>query len=224
MLSYVSINVKEKYPMLLLKFINNPELILYIPVSLIIAITVHEFMHAWTANFLGDPTPKHLGRLSLNPLAHLDPLGTLALVFLGFGWGKPVPINPNNFKNPRLGSALTSVAGPLTNLLLADVLALTYKFGGLTTETLGGRVVLAIIFYNLLLMIFNLIPIPPLDGSGFAALFFPVFESERWRQLGPIILIMILVFTGFTFIWPIILTVLKLIGIDPVSIYFLFPR
>lgn len=208
--------------MLLLKLLQYPELILYIPVSLIIAITVHEFMHAWTANFLGDPTPKSFGRLSLNPLAHLDPLGTLALVFLGFGWGKPVPINPNNFKNPRLGSALTSVAGPLTNLLLADVLALTYKFSGLTTETLGGRVVLAVIFYNLLLMVFNLIPIPPLDGSGFAALFFPAFDSERWHQIGPIILIMVLVFTGFTFILPVIFYILKIIGINPTAVYFLF--
>ena len=146
--------------MLLLRLIQYPELILYIPVSLIMGITVHEFMHAWTANFLGDPTPKKFGRLSLNPMAHLDPVGTLALIFLGFGWGKPVPINPNNFKNPRLGSALTSIAGPLTNLLLADVLALCYRFGRLTPDTLGGRVVLAIIFYNLLLMVFNLIPIP----------------------------------------------------------------
>ncbi len=208
--------------MLLLKFIQFPELILYIPVSLIIGITVHEFMHAWTANFLGDPTPKKFGRLSLNPLAHLEPIGTLALLFLGFGWGKPVPVNPNNFKNPRLGSALTSIAGPLTNLLVADVLAIAYRFSGLTTSTLGGRVILAIIFYNLLLMVFNLIPIPPLDGAGFVALFFPSFDSDKFHQIGPIILIIILLFTGFTFILPILFYILKLIGINPTSIYFLF--
>lgn len=208
--------------MLLLKFLQYPELILYIPVSLIIGITVHEFMHAWTANYLGDSTPGRAGRITLNPFAHLDPLGTLALLFLGFGWGKPVPINPNNFKNPRLGSALTSLAGPLTNLLLADILALTYRFSGLTTDTLGGRVILAIIFYNLLLMIFNLIPIPPLDGSGFWALFFPVLDSPKSRQVGPIILIILLFFTGFTFILPILFYILKIFGINPASIYFLF--
>ncbi len=208
--------------MLLLRLLQYPELILYIPLSLIIGITVHEFMHAWTANFLGDPTPKKAGRVTLNPLAHLDALGTMALLFLGFGWGKPVPINPNNFKNPRLGSALVSLSGPMTNFLLADLLALIYRFGGFTTDTLGGRVILAVIFYNLLLMIFNLIPLPPLDGSGFWALFFPILDSPRFRQAGPVILIILLFFTGFTFILPIIFYILKIFGINPVSIYFLF--
>ncbi len=208
--------------MLLLRLLSYPELILYIPLSLVIGITVHEFMHAWVANFLGDTTPKREGRISLNPLAHLDPLGTLALVFLGFGWGKPVPINPNNFKNPRLGSALTSLAGPVTNLLFADLLAIIYRVSGLTADSLGGRVVLAIIFYNLLLMIFNLIPIPPLDGSGFWALFFPVLDSPKLRQAGPVILVVILFFTGFTFILPILFYIVKLFGINPTSLYFLF--
>ena len=208
--------------MILLRFIQHPELILYIPVALIIGITVHEFMHAWVANYLGDPTPGRAGRLSLNPLAHLDPLGTLALLFIGIGWGKPVPINPNNFKNPRLGSALTSVAGPITNFLLADALLLVYRFGGLTTGTIVGRIVLAGAFYNLLLMVFNLIPIPPLDGSGFLALFFPVFDSPRAHQLGPVILIILLFVSGFTFILPAIFYVFKTAGINPTDLYFLF--
>ena len=208
--------------MLLLKFIQSPELILYIPLSLIIGITIHEFMHAWTANYLGDSTPGRAGRISLNPLAHMDPLGSLALIFLGFGWGKPVPINPNNFKNPRLGSALTSIAGPLTNFLFADVLALIYRFGGLTNTTLPGRVILAIIYYNLLLMVFNLIPIPPLDGSGFLSLFFHGLDSQKWQQIGPIVLVIILWFTGFSFILPLLFYIIKIIGINPASLAFLF--
>ena len=208
--------------MVLLSFIQNPILILYIPVSLLIGIDVHEFMHAWVANYLGDPTPGRAGRLSLNPFAHLDPVGTLALLFIGIGWGKPVPINPNNFKNPRLGSALTSIAGPLTNFLLADALLLIFRFGGLSASTIQGRVILAIAFYNLLLMVFNLIPIPPLDGSGFVALFFPVFENPKLRQFGPIILILLLFVTGFTFILPFIFDIFKALGVNPSNLYFLF--
>jgi Zn-dependent protease len=208
--------------MILLSFIQHPELIIYIPVSLLIGITIHEFMHAWVANYLGDPTPGRAGRISLNPLAHLDPLGTLALLFIGIGWGKPVPINPNNFKNPRLGSALTSIAGPLTNFLVADALLLIYRFGGLSSDTIYGRVVLAVAFYNLLLMIFNLIPIPPLDGSGFLALFFPAVESRSFQLYGPILLIILLFFTGFTFILPIIFSIIKAMGVNPANLYFLF--
>lgn len=208
--------------MILLRFIQQPELILYIPVALLIGITVHEFMHAWIANYLGDSTPGRAGRISLNPVAHLDPLGTLALVFLGFGWGKPVPINPNNFKNPRLGSALTSIAGPLTNFLLADALIMLFRFGGLSSATIWGRVVLAVAFYNLLLAIFNLIPIPPLDGSGVLALFFPAFDSPRAHQYGPILLIVFLVLTGFTFVIPIIFEIFRSLGVNPTNLYFLF--
>lgn len=163
-------------------------------VGLIVAVTVHEFMHAWTANYLGDNTAKLMGRLSLNPLVHLDPLGTLALLIFHFGWGKPVQINPNNFKNPKVGWALVSIAGPISNLITALVLSLPLKFGNLgagITEFLT-----TIIIVNIVLMVFNLIPIPPLDGSKVLYAILP--NSVDTRQLetyGPILLLA-LVFLG----------------------------
>lgn len=143
---------------------SNPEYLLFLVVGLLVAITIHEFMHAWTANYLGDPTAKISGRITLNPVAHLDLLGTIAIFLIGFGWGKPVPVNDRNFKNPRLGSALTSIAGPLSNLVMAAFLSLFYKFLPLS-GTFMGEMLLFVITLNIVLMVFNLIPIPPLDGS-----------------------------------------------------------
>src|SRR5712692_2921743 len=106
-------------------FQNLGSALYYIIPSLIIALTFHEFSHAWTATRLGDPTPKEMGRLSLNPLAHLDPLGSLMILFIGIGWGKPVMIKAENLKpNPKVGMALVAIAGPISNLLMAFLLAL----------------------------------------------------------------------------------------------------
>lgn len=163
---------------------------LYLAISLIIAITIHEFFHAFAADKLGDPTPRSMGRLSLNPLVHLDPLGTLALFFVRFGWGKPVPIDSYNFKNPRRDEIIVSLSGPLSNLLLAAICAFLLRF-----------IPLVIIFYliqiNLMLGIFNLLPLPPLDGSKIFLNLLSVEKSIIWQEAFEkygMILIFILIF------------------------------
>lgn len=197
----------------LLQLIENPLDLVFYAGALLLAITVHEFSHAWVASYLGDSTPKNAGRVTLNPLAHLDPLGTIMLLLVRFGWGKPVPINPNNFKNPRLGSALTAVAGPTSNFLLASLLALVYKLTSVSGTTFGTFILLAI-YMNLVLMIFNLLPIPPLDGSKFFALFFPTLENRKIEAYGPFILIAFILVGGTVFILPVIQFLLKVMGIS----------
>lgn len=179
--------------------------------ALIIAITVHEFMHGWTSNYLGDSTPKRSGRLTLNPIAHIDPFGTLLLPLLlvlaglpPIGWAKPVPINPNNYNNPRLGSALTAIAGPMSNFLLASAAAGLFRAFG-HSSTLLTIFLSSMILVNLFLMVFNLIPIPPLDGSKFFALIFPILENPKLEMYGPfILLISIYLFRFTTFLVPVV--------------------
>ena len=149
------------------------ELIPYVVMVLAIAFTVHEFAHAYVAYKFGDPTAKNQGRLTLSPLAHLDPIGTLLIFIAGFGWAKPVPVNRFYFKNPRLAGVLVSVAGPLSNLVIAFIgLAVWYillSTGALSSLSSGIAEGLhqffnILIFLNITLFIFNLFPFPPLDG------------------------------------------------------------
>ena len=152
----------------------------------LITLSVHEFSHAYAAYKLGDDTPKFLGRLTLNPLKHLDPIGALCMVFFHFGWAKPVPINPRNFKDGKKGSAIVSLAGPLSNLILAFILAFVYllTFALLRDVQFESSLMFNIaqnsldflyIFHivNVGIAIFNLIPIPPLDGSHILAMLLP---------------------------------------------------
>lgn len=149
------------------------ELIPYVVIVLAIAFTVHEFAHAYVAYKFGDPTAKNQGRLTLSPLAHLDPIGTLLIFIAGFGWAKPVPVNRFYFKNPRLAGVLVSVAGPLSNLVIAFIgLAVWYillSTGALSSLSSGMAEGLhqffnILILLNITLFIFNLFPFPPLDG------------------------------------------------------------
>lgn len=146
----------------------------YFAVALLIVMSVHECSHAMAAYYLGDPTAKIRGRLTLNPIAHLDPLGTLVfLITQRIGWGKPVPINPNNFKNPIRDSALSALAGPLSNFLLAFAIALPLKYiGDFMPVYLQGFLWMTF-DVSIVLGIFNFFPFPPLDGSKIFALLIP---------------------------------------------------
>jgi len=156
---------------------------LYLAVALLITLAVHESSHALTAYYLGDPTAKMKGRLTLNPLAHLDVMGTLMfLVTQRIGWGKPVPVNANNFKKPVRDSALTALAGPFSNFVLAFIIALPLKY----LNTYMPDFVLAILWttfnVSIFLGIFNLFPFPPLDGSQIVGVFVPKKYQAKYQD------------------------------------------
>lgn len=155
--------------------------ILFAIPSILIASTFHEYSHAWTATKLGDLTSKVNGRLTLNPLKHIDPLGALCMVLLKFGWSKPVPINEYNFENRTRDTALVSIAGPLSNIvLLLGVSLLNYLF-----KPTGALAVFFLTFamVNIVLAIFNLLPIPPLDGHKIVRAFLPQKARYYWEDL-----------------------------------------
>ncbi len=146
--------------------------------ALIVVLTLHEYAHAWVANRLGDTTPERHGRLSLNPLRHLDLLGTLMLFVAGIGWGKPVPIDARNFKNPGRDEALTAVAGPAMNLLIALVAAIFVNY---LPQYFPRAFFDAILDLSLVLFLFNLLPFAPLDGSKFLLLAVPRRKREKYQ-------------------------------------------
>ena len=175
--------------------------LLYSLPAILIALSFHEFAHAWMANKMGDPTAKNLGRLTLDPVKHLDLIGTICLILFRFGWAKPVPINPRNFRKPKRDEVLVSLAGVFMNLLVAFIATGVYialLVAGVTSEVVLS-IIQPIIMINIYLAIFNLIPIPPLDG-------FHIISALFIRKAGQVV--NILYRYGF-----IILLVLLLTGV-----------
>jgi len=186
--------------------IDLVQIVLFL-VVLVASISIHEFAHAWAANELGDPTARNQGRLTLNPIAHLDPLGAIMIVFMaisgwGIGWGKPVPVNPYNLRgNPRTGMGLTAVAGPFSNLVLATLCAIPIRLG-LSLPAALSTLLVAMVYVNVGLALFNLIPLPPLDGFSVLQGLLATFRTRwanRWglaldrvAPYGPMLLLVLL--------------------------------
>lgn len=178
---------------------QNPLQFLYILPAIIIGLTVHEWAHAYAAYRLGDPTARNMGRMTLNPIAHIDPIGFIMLLLVGFGWAKPVPINSRNFKHFKRDDIIVSLAGITMNILVAFVFSFIYVAGflkwGLGTNEAFTSIIGSIISINLALAIFNLIPIYPLDGSHVAeSLLMHKIPRVFWflRQYGQFILLALL--------------------------------
>jgi len=205
--------------------------------ALILGISFHEFSHAYIADTLGDGLPRRMGRVTLNPLAHLEPMGTLLMLLVGIGWGRPVPVNPYNTRNPKAALGLTAAAGPVSNFVVAAIAGLPIKLdlvpwsspfnqsnalvlalGGWQFDEYLSVYLSAIVLFSLILGVFNLIPIAPLDGFKVAVGFLPSGLSESFAQLeryGPIILITLLVLpflTGTFLLFEIMEPVIKLLA------------
>ena len=182
--------------------------ILFLIIALVICITVHEAAHAWTAYKLGDPTAKVAGRVSLNPMRHLDILGTLMIFIAHFGWGKPVPYNYYNLSHPRRDSALIALAGPMANLITAFALSILLKH--VPMPEILASLIQAIYSLSIVLLLFNLLPIAPLDGSKLIGLIIPHSQEDLYQRImsqGPLILIVLIIgdrllasVSGFSFL------------------------
>lgn len=204
---------------------TNPLLFFAWLIALVVAITIHEFSHALVADKLGDPTPRLQGRLTLNPMAHLDPVGTLMLLLIRFGWGKPVQFDPFNLRKPRRDAALISIAGPISNLITATILSLVVRLTFASPLLLS--LMLPIIFLNVILAVFNLIPIHPLDGFKIVGGLLPENQAREWQTLERygflFLLLFILPFSGRSLIGsiiePVALFILKIL-LGPLNYYF----
>lgn len=206
------------------------EILLVLCIALVPAIVLHEYAHGWTANRLGDPTAKLLGRLTLNPLKHIDPVGSVVIpglllfaylsgwtgsLFL-FGWAKPVPVNFSRLHQPRRDMMLVAAAGPVINIVLAVLLVLILRSG------LFGASANAVLFWaiqlNLVLALFNMIPIPPMDGSRIVSGFLPVPMAIAYNRLEPygILFVLILLQLGLLrFIYPVVDALTEFLGVRP---------
>ena len=207
---------------------EEPVAFFMLALSLVLSLSLHEFAHAFVADLQGDRLPRAMGRVTINPIRHLDPLGTLLILLVGFGWAKPVEFRPSALRSRRFGAALVALAGPMMNLLLAVLgligLRLTSSDPFLSEgvlfinqEGLAAQVAIFWIFFatiNILLAVFNLIPLPPLDGSRLLTIFLPpnrqniIYFLDKY---GFFILLGLLLFGGFTFLEPIILAIRRTI-------------
>ncbi len=191
-------------------------------VILLFSVIIHEYAHGYTADKLGDPTPRASGRLTLNPIAHIDPFGTILLPMLIFfttrgaflfGYAKPVPINPYHFKNPRRDTFLVSISGPLANILIALILTLILHLKIFVSEILIMGIII-----NLILAIFNLIPIPPLDGSRVVACLLPKHIANLYLKIEPygfLIIVLLIATRVFNwFIFPAVRIIFHLLNIE----------
>ena len=205
----------------------TPEKLIAAGLVLLVALPFHEFSHALAAYRLGDGTAKLLGRLTLNPLAHLEPIGAILILLVGFGWAKPTPYNPFNLRGGHYGEAIVAVAGPLSNLVLAAAAALPFRYI-LATDMDVPFFALEILHFfvtiNVLLLVFNLIPLPPLDGSK---VLYAVLDREtayRVRpvldQYGPIILLALIFLPGFVGL-PSPLGIVFEVVVDPITSFLL---
>jgi Zn-dependent protease len=202
---------------------------------LIFSIVIHEFSHGWMANHLGDPTAKYMGRLTLNPIPHIDLMGSIILpLFLlisnaGFiiGWAKPVPYNPYNLKDQRRGPALVGAAGPASNLLLAIIFGVIIRILLIQGVAVDSSIIMffgVVVFYNILLAVFNLVPIPPLDGSKVLFHFLPysMHNIREALERNGILFLIIFIFFGFRLIIPIMLFLFILITGSPELLMIMF--
>lgn len=185
----------------------GPDMLYRIP-ALLIALTIHEYAHARVAVALGDPTPKVLGRVTLNPLSHLDPVGLIMLWLVQFGWAKPVPINPNNFADWKRGTRLVSLAGPVANILLSLVMAILFtaliKMGVIDGNHWLANVIRLTYVYNIIFAVFNMFPIPPLDGSKVVSSFLPNEMAWRYESIERYGIFIILALSWLGVIWGIL--------------------
>jgi len=200
--------------MYILRFIHNPVEVFLFLISVVVAVTFHEFAHAWAADRLGDPTARLLGRKSLHPAKHLDPWGSLLFLVVGFGWGKPVPVDSFNLRDAQKDNALIALAGPVSNLFLAGIAGIIHFFIPHSLDLF----LFTFAVVNVSLAVFNLLPIPPLDGSRLYRAVFPQVLLPLWEfldQFGLYILLFLIVFDSNFFsqlLQPILFQILRLLG------------
>jgi Zn-dependent protease len=182
----------------------DPARLLAVIVALVVGITFHEFMHAFTADQLGDRQPRALGRVSLNPIVHIEPIGAIFFLIAGFGWGKPVPVNAYALRPGRIGMSYVSLAGPLANLFVASVGAIVFRGADMAGLLAGSgdfltELLFWIVLLNVTLCLFNLLPIPPLDGYNLVLPLLPLqtaYTIQRYAQYGIILLVILVVLPG----------------------------